>query len=378
MNFHLSDEQTLIQNTAREYAQKKIEAIAFDIDRSNEIPAHIFPEMGELGLLGLGYPEACGGADAGFLAFVLSQEQIARASSGVAMVASVNNLGLSAIFNRGSDAQKSHWMPECCKGTRLASFAFTEPNTGSDPKMLASTVVRKGNKFVLNGCKRFISLADHKGPMVVFAADEEAGNPSAFIVDKFCSGYQLDESWDKIGNRGCHAFDVYFKDVELDEAQLLGKRGDGFPILLENIAYGKMGMSAEALGHAAEAVDLSIKYAKEKTNRDKPISRFESMQMRIASMAIRVEAMRGLVYRLGFLADNRTSANKFAVDAAMTKEYVAEALVDIAREAVQVHGSYGVMRDFKVEMIYRDSIICEIIEGTKDLQRRITAGYLLR
>ena len=376
MDFNLTDEQKLIQQTAREFAEKNIEPIAFQIDRENEIPPEIMTGLGKLGILGLCYPEACGGSGAGFLAFVLAIEQIAKGSSGVGMTCSVNNLGMSAIFNRGTEEQKKKWMPACCAGANLASFAFTEPNTGSDPKMLASAVKKTGGKYILNGCKRFISLADHKGPMIVFAADEEAGNPSAFIVDKFCPGYQLDESWDKIGNRGCHAYDVYFKDVELAEDQLLGKRGEGFNILLENIAYGKMGMSAEALGHAQEALDLSIKYAKEKTNRDKPISRFESMQMRIASMAIKVEAMRWMAYRLGFLADQKS--RRFAVEAAMTKEYMAEALVDVAREAVQAHGSYGVMRDFKVEMIYRDSIICEIVEGTKDLQRRIAAGYLLR
>jgi alkylation response protein AidB-like acyl-CoA dehydrogenase len=376
MDFSLADEQKLIQQTAREFAEKHIEPIAFQIDRENEIPGEVVSGLGELGLLGLCYPESCGGSGAGFLAFVLANEQIARASSGVGMLCSVNNLGLAAIFNRGTQEQKEAWMPDCCSGEKLASFAFTEPNTGSDPKMLATNLKRKGETFILNGCKRFISLSDYKGPMVVFAADEEAQNPTAVIVDKFCPGYQLDESWHKIGNRGCHAFDVYFNDIEIAPSQVLGERGQGFNILLENIAYGKMGMSAEALGHAQEALDLSLKYAREKTNRDKPISRFESMQMRLATMAIKVEAMRWLVYRLGFQADQRS--RRFAVEAAMTKEYVAETLVDVAREAVQAHGSYGVMRDFKVEMIYRDSIICEIIEGTKDLQRRITAGYLLR
>jgi alkylation response protein AidB-like acyl-CoA dehydrogenase len=376
MDFNLTDEQKLIQQTAHEFANTHIEPIAFQIDRENEIPPEILTGLGELGILGLCYPEAYGGSGAGFLAFVLANEQIAKASSGVGMVCSVNNLGMSAIYNRGTEEQKKQWMPACCAGAHMASFAFTEPNTGSDPKMLATAVTRQGDKYILNGCKRFISLADYKGPMIVFAADAEAENPSAFIVDKFCPGYQLDESWDKIGNRGCHAYDVYFKDVELTADQLLGKRGEGFNILLENIAYGKMGMSAEALGHAQEALDLSIKYAREKTNRDKPIARFESMQMRIAAMGIKVEAMRWLTYHLGFQADQKS--RRFAVEAAMTKEYMAEALVDVAREAVQAHGSYGVMRDFKVEMIFRDAIICEIIEGTKDLQRRIAAGYLLR
>lgn len=378
MDFYLSDEQALIQKTAKEFAEKYIEPIAFQIDRENKIPDSVITGLGELGLLGLAYPESYGGSDAGFLCYVLSQEQLAKASSGVGMLVSVSNLGLCAIYNRGTEAQKKQWMPEACTGKKLGSFAFTEPGTGSDPKMLTTTAKRKGNSFIINGCKRFITHADYPGPMVVFAQDEEAGAPSAFIVDKFCKGYKLDESWDKIGNRGCHAYDVYFDDVEVDEAQVLGKRGDGFPILLENIAYGKLGLSAECLGHCVEALELSIKYAKEKTNRDLPISRFESMQVRLASMAIRVEAVRGLVYRLGFLADKRIGAGKFATEAALTKEYATSAFADLAREAVQVHGSYGVMRDFKVEMLYRDSIIGEIIEGTKDLQRRIVAGSILR
>ena len=376
MNFNLTDEQQLIQQTAHEYAEKHIEPIALQIDKENEVDHEIIKGLGELGLLGLCYPEEVGGSGAGFLAFVLANEQIAMASSGVGMICSVNNLGMSAIYNRGTDAQKKEWMPKCCTGENLASFAFTEPNTGSDPKMLSTNVKRKGDKYILNGCKRFISLADYHGPMVVFAADEEAGYPTAFIVPKFCKGYQLDESWDKIGNRGCHAYDVYFNDVELDESHVLGERGKGFNILVENISYGKMGMSSEALGHAQEALNLSIKYSKEKTNRDQPIARFESVQMRLAAMACKVNAMRWVVYRLGFLADQKVK--NFPIEAATCKDYVAETLMDIAREAVQAHGSYGVMRDFKIEMIFRDAIICEIIEGARDLQRLIISSSLLR
>ena len=213
--------------------------------------------------------------------------------------------------------------------------------------------------------------------MVVFARDDEAGRPTAVVIDKFCDGYTLGESWNKTGVRGCHACDVLFRDIVLEESDILGSRGQGFNILLENIAFGKMGFCAESVGSSQECLDQSILYARTKTNRNLPIARFESMQLRLSDMAVKVEAARWLTYRLGYLADHRDGSFSFAAEAALTKRFVAEAFVDVAREAVQAHGSYGVIADFRVEMAYRDAIVGEIVEGTKDLQRRIIAGNLL-
>ncbi len=307
MDFSFSEEQELIRVTAKEFSEKRLAPIAFQIDHENQVPNNIFQELGELDLIGLPFQESFGGTGAGYLSHVMAQEYIARGSSGVGMCLSVNTLGLSAINNHGNEKQKLRWITDCCKGLKLASFAFTEPDTGSDPKMLSTTLKRKDNHFILNGSKRFISLSDYPGPMVVFAADEEVGRPTAVIIDKLCPGYELGENWEKIGLRGCHAYDVFFKDIRIDEDQILGERGKGFDILLENIAYGKLGFCAESLGHCTEALEQSILYAKTKTNRDKPISRFESMQLRLADMATKLEAIRWITYHLGYEADHRKS-----------------------------------------------------------------------
>ena len=232
--------------------------------------------------------------------------------------------------------------------------------------------------YVINGTKRFISAADHKGPMVVFATDDESGFPSAFIVEKFCPGYSLSEPWDKSGMRGGHLYDVYFKDVRVPASSLLGKKGMGYPILQAGISYGKIGVSTGALGGIQAALEESLKYAKGKMHRDQPIAKFPSIQRMIADLAIKAEAARWLTYRLAYLADTLRDPVLFAKEAALTKTFVTETATEAARLAVHVHGSYGVMKDYKVERIYRDSVIGEVVEGVNDMQRMIVAGILLK
>ncbi len=378
MEFKLTKEQELIQKAAREFAEKRIEPIAAQIDRENEVPAEILREMGELGFFGIPFPEEYGGSGAGYLNYALVVEQIARISGGVAMTFSVSMLGMNAINIFGTPEQKRQWLPPACAGKQIASFAFTEPATGSDPKMITTKARQDGEGFVINGTKRFISAADHKGPMVVFATDGESGFPSAFIVEKFCPGYSLSEPWDKSGMRGGHLYDVYFKDVRLPASSLLGKMGMGYPILQAGISYGKIGVSTGALGGIQAALEESLKYAKEKMHRDKPIAKFPSIQRMIADLAIKAEAARWLCYRLAYLADTVNDPVLFAKEAALTKAFATETATEAARLAVHIHGSYGVMKEYKVERIYRDSIIGEIVEGVNDMQRMIVAGALLR
>ncbi|NPV90594.1 MAG: acyl-CoA dehydrogenase [Firmicutes bacterium] len=378
MEFKLSKEQELIQKAAREYAEKRIEPIAFQIDRDNEIPREIYLELGELELMGIPFAEEYGGAGAGYMSYALVAEQLARCSSGVSLAFSVNMLGLGAINIFGTPEQKKQWLPPCCAGKKVASFAFTEPATGSDPKMITTTAKRDGDEYVINGTKRFISAADMEGPMVVFATDDESGAPTGFVVDKFCPGYSLSEPWEKSGMRGGHTYDVYFKDVRVPAANLIGEKGKGYPILQAGISYGKIGVSSTSLGGIQRALEESIKYAKEKIHRDKPIAKFPTIQRMVADIAIKVEAARWMTYRLAYLADNMKNSVLFAKESALTKTFVTETAVDVARLAVQLHGSYGVMKDYVVERIYRDVVIGEIVEGVNDMQRMIVAAILLR
>jgi alkylation response protein AidB-like acyl-CoA dehydrogenase len=377
MDFKLSKEQLLIQSTAREFAEKYLEPIAERIDRENHIPEDIIKKLAEYDFFALPYEEKYGGAGAGYDGYVLVMEQLSRVCKPVASIISVNTLGLGAITRFGNEAQKEKYIGPCCKGEWLASFAFTEPGTGSDPKQITTTAVKDGDHFVLNGTKRFISNATFEGPMVLFARDQESGKPTAFIVEKFCEGYSVSEPWNKVGLHGQILTDVYLKEVRVPAENLLGKLGHGYPILQYGIGFGKIGMAACALGGMASALEESLKYAKEKTHRDGVIAKFPTIQVKLADLAISLEAARWLTYRLGCMANDIQDEIEFIKTAALTKTFVTEAAWLASRLAVDVHGSYGLMEDYKVTRSYRDAITGPIVEGVTDMQKMIIAGILL-
>ncbi len=377
MEFSLNKEQLLIQKIAQEFAEKYLEPLADTIDRENKTPEEIMKGLAELDLFGLPFKEEYGGAEAGYDCYVLAMEQLGKVSSGPAIAISVNCLGLGAIDKFGTEEQKMKYMPKACKGEYMASFAFTEPVTGSDPKQITSTAVKKGNHYIINGTKRFITNANYPGPMVLFAADSESGKPTAFIVDKFCEGYSVSKPWEKIGYHGGELLDVYFKDVQVPSENILGKAGGGFPVLTYGIAFGKVGISSIALGGILACYEEAVKYAKEKTHRGEPIAKFQAIQLRIADLAMKYESCRWLTYRLGYLANDAKNQAVFAKEAALTKTFVCETFADAVRIAVDVHGSYGLMADYKVSRLYRDAIMGPQVEGVADMQKMIVAGIVL-
>jgi len=305
-------------------------------------------------------------------------EQIARVSPGASMIMSVNSLGLGAIYTYGTKEQKEKYLVPGFEGKKLASFAFTEPGTGSDPRQVTTTAVKDGDSYVINGTKRFISNANFPGPIVVFARESESEEITGFIVDKFCEGYSISEPWDKIGLKGNRIVDVYFKNVRIPAQNMFGKVGKGFNILLSGIAYGKIGISSTYLGITLRAYEEAVKYATEKTHRGQAIAKFQAIQLRVGELAIKLEAARWLTYRLGCLANDVKDPMQFAKEAALTKSFVCENAVDVARIAVDVHGSYGVMEDYTIQRLYRDAIIGPQIEGVGDMQKMIVAGSALR
>ncbi len=377
MDFNLSKEQLLIQRMARDFAEKYIEPVAEQIDRENKIPEDILKGLAELDLFGIPFPEEYGGADGGYDGYVLAMEQIGKVSGGIAMTLSAHSLALSALSVFGTEEQKQKYMVPGCKGTDILSFAFTEPATGSDPKQITTTAVKDGDHYIINGTKRFISNANWPGAMILFATDDESGRPSGFIVDKNCEGYSISEPWDKMGMHGGMLLDVYMKDVKVPAENLLAGPGMGYPILQLGISYGKVGVSSTALGGMVAAFEEGLKYAKEKMHRDKPISRFQSIQLKIADMAIKCEAARWLTYRLGYLANDVKDPRQFAKEAALTKTFVCETAVEVTRLAMDIHGSYGLMNDYKVSRMWRDVIIGPQIEGVADMQKMIVAGLTL-
>jgi Acyl-CoA dehydrogenases len=377
MDFTLTKEQALIQKMARDYADTYIAPLAEQIEHENQVPAEILQGLAELDLFGMAMPEAYGGAAAGYDTYVVAMEQIARVSSGPAVIISAHCLGLSAINNFGTEAQKQKYMPPACRGEHITSFAFTEPGTGSDPKQITTTAVREGDSYIINGTKRFITNSSYPGAMVLFARDDHSGKPTAFIVDKFCEGYSVSEPWKKTGWHGGPLCDVYLQDVKIPAENLLGEMGNGYPVLQYGIAFGKIGMNSAALGATLGALEESLKYAKEKTHRGAPIAKFQAIQLKIADIAMKYEVSRWIAYRLGSLANNPKSHADFAREAALAKVIVAENAVAATQLAIDIHGSYGLMEDYKVARLYRDAIMGPQVEGVIDMQKLIVAGAIL-
>ncbi|HHV76397.1 MAG TPA: acyl-CoA dehydrogenase [Syntrophothermus lipocalidus] len=377
MDFTLTKEQLLIQKMARDYAEQEIEPLVQRIESENAVPKEIIEGLAELDLFGMPMPEAYGGAGAGYDTYVIALEQIARVSCGTAMIISAHTLGLGAINNFGTEEQKQKYMPKCCRGEHIASFAFTEPGTGSDPKQITTTAVRDGNVFVINGTKRFISNGTYPGPVVLFARDQENGKITAFIVEKFCEGYSVSKPWEKVGWHGGDLVDIYLKNVRIPAENVLGERGYGYPILQYGIAFGKIGMNAIALGTLLAAYEEAVTYAKEKTHRGEPIAKFQTIQLRIADIAMKYEASRWVAYRLGYLANQTKDYADFAREAAMAKVIVAENAFSATRTALDIHGSYGLMNDYKISRLYRDAVMGPQIEGVIDMQKIIVAGSIL-
>ncbi|MCR4400461.1 MAG: acyl-CoA dehydrogenase family protein, partial [Syntrophomonadaceae bacterium] len=304
--------------------------------------------------------------------------QIARVSCGPAVIISAHSLGLGAINKFGTDEQKRKYMPPACRGEHICSFAFTEPGTGSDPKQITTVAVKDGDSYVINGTKRFITNSNYPGPMVTFARDSETGHPTAFIVEKFCPGYSVSEPWDKLGWHGGPLCDVYLQDVRVPAANVLGVMGNGYPVLQHGIAYGKIGMNGVALGTCLAAYEEGVRYAKEKLHRGTPIAKFQAIQLRVAELAMRYEASRWLAYRLGCLANTATPAGDFEKEAALSKVVIAENAAAAARIAIDIHGSYGIMNDYKVARLYRDAVMGPQVEGVIDMQKIIVAASILR
>lgn len=377
MDFSLSKEQRMIQNMAREFSEKNILPAAQQIEKENKIPEEILKGLGELGLFGIAYPEEYGGGGAGYEGYVLSMEQIGKVCGGVAMTISGHCMTLSTIMAFGTEEQKKKYMTPACLGEQILSVAFTEPGTGSDPKQLTTTAVKKGDKYIINGTKRFITNANWPGSIMVFAVDSETKKPTAFMLDKWCEGYSISEQWDKIGMHGGMLLDVYLKDVVVPAENILAGPGMGYPILQLGISYGKVGVCSITLGAMLSAYEEAMKYAQEKMHRDKPIAKFQATQLRLANIALKYEASKWMTYRLGWMANNVKDPIQFAKEAALTKTFVAETVIDVVKDAMAIHGSYGLINDYKIAQLWRDAIIAPQIEGVTDVQKTIAASIML-
>jgi butyryl-CoA dehydrogenase len=379
MDFALTDEQQLIRDAVREFAETEVTPIAAELDRDHRFPSELLPKLAEMNLMGMPYPEKEGGAGADYVSYVIAIEEISRACASTGIIMSAHtSLATWPIFKFGTEAQKDQYLQDMASGRRLGAFALTEPGAGTDAGAGTATATLRADGYALNGSKMFITNAPFADVYVVFAkTDPERGTRgmSAFIVEKDTPGFSVGEAEHKLGIRGSSTPPIYFADCRIGKEALLGGEGDGFKIAMQTLDGGRIGVSAQALGIAQAALDAAIAYAKERVQFGKPIASLQAIQWMIADMALEVDAARLLVYRAASCVDN---GRPYSTEGAMAKLFASEIATRVAGKAIQIHGGYGYTESYPVERNYRDAKITELYEGTSEVQRMVIARSALR
>jgi butyryl-CoA dehydrogenase len=379
MDFELTDEQQLIREAVREFAATEVAPIAGELDRDHRFPYELMPKMAELNIMGMPFPEKFGGAGADEVSYVLAVEEISRACASTGCILSAHtSLATWPVFKFGTDAQKERYLQDLASGRQLGAFALTEPGAGTDAGSGTTTATLKGDSYVLNGSKIFITNAPFAEVYIVFAKTDPAQGTrgmSAFIVEKDTPGFSVGEAEHKLGIRGSSTPPLYFADCRIPKDALLGGEGDGFKIAMQTLDGGRIGIAAQALGIAQAALDAATAYAKERVQFGKPIATLQAIQWMIADMATAVDAARLLVYRAAWCVDN---GRPYGTEGAMAKLFASEAATRVADRAIQIHGGYGYTESYPVERNYRDAKITEIYEGTSEVQRMVIARSYLR
>ena len=373
----LSEEQRLIQDTARAFASDRLSPNAAAWDRESRFPAEAIAEMGKVGLMGIQVPEAYGGSDAGMTALAVALEEIAAGDGATSTIASVHNgLGMMPILQYGSDDQKNHWLPKIATGECLTAFALTEPHVGSDAGAIKAKAERRGNGWRLSGTKQFVTSGSTARLMVTFAVTDPAAGKkgiSAFLVQTDTPGYTVARKETKLGQKASDTCQIIFDDMDLPADALLGAEGQGYRIALSNLEGGRIGIAAQAVGMARAAFDAALAYAKEREAFGKKIGEHQAVSFRLADMATAIEAARLMYLNAAGMRDNGRPCLK---EASMAKLFASEMAEKVCSDAIQIHGGYGYVDDFPVERIYRDVRVCQIYEGTSDIQRLVIGRAL--
>ena len=379
MNFDLTDDEKLIRDTAREFAQKELKPIAAQIDKDHKIPDEIVAKMGELGLLGTYVPEEYGGAGTSFMAYVLVVEEISKvcASSGV-MISAHTSLCINPILAFGTEEQKKKYLPKLCSGERIGCILLTEPDAGSDAANVQTTVEEKDDHYLVNGNKIFVTNGGFRGIGILFATHDKSlrhKGIDAFILDLETEGVELLRNEDKLGIRGTYTTAFGLDNVKIPKENLLGKKGEGFKIAMDTLDGGRVGIAAQALGIAEGAFERALEYSQERKQFGKPISAFQAIQFKLADMKMRIEQARWVTYYAGWLKDAKRN---FILESSIAKAAASEAATFVTKEALQVYGGYGYITEYEMERYYRDAKITEIYEGTNEIQRIVISKMLMK
>jgi len=381
MNFELTEEQNLIREMVREFAEKEIAPSASERDEEERFDRELmFDKLGELGLTGIVFPEEYGGAGADYISYAIAVEELSRvcASTGVTLCAHLS-LCANPIYLFGTEEQKQQYLTPLASGEKMGAFGLTEASAGSDAGGTKTTAVLDGDDYVLNGSKIFITNAGDAETYVVLArTDKEAKKHrgiSAFIVEKGTPGFTFGKKEKKMGIRSSPTMEIVFDHCRVPVKNLLGEEGEGFKIAMKTLDTGRIGVAAQAVGIAQGALDEALQYAKERKQFDTPIANFQGVQFQLADMATEIEASRLLIYNAAYRASAKLSCS---VESAMAKLFASETAMKVTTQAVQILGGYGYTRDFPVERMMRDAKITTIYEGTSEIQRVVIGTAITR
>ena len=379
MDYLLTDEQKMVKALAHKIAEEKIRPVAAKYDQSEEYPWDVIKVIAEADLFGLFIPEEYGGMGANVLNLCLATEEFSRACGGIAVCYAASALGTFPIVLFGNEEQKKKYLPDLAKGKKVAAFAITEPEAGSDASAIKTTAKKEGNHYILNGLKHFITNGgDAETYVVIVMTDKNKGarGASAFIVEKGTHGFTFGKKEEKFGIRASSTRELIFTDCKVPAENLLAREGMGFIVTMKTFDMSRPGVAAQALGIAQGALELAVKYAKERHQFERSISSFQGIQWMLADMATEVEAARALVYATARMVD--AGIKDVAKASAMSKLYASDVAMKVAVDALQIFGGYGYMRDYPIEKYVRDAKITQIYEGTNQVQRNIIALQLIK
>ena len=379
MNFELNDNQKMIAQMVRDFAEKEIRPHFMEWDETQEFPVHVFKKLGELGLMGVFIPEEYGGSGFGYFEYITVVSEIAKVCGSIGLsVAAHNSLCTGHIYYHGSEEQKKKYLPKLASAEWIGAWGLTETGTGSDAGGMNTTAVLDGDHWVLNGSKNFITHGKSGDVAVVIARTGEKGasnGTSAFIVEKGTPGFTAGKKENKMGMRASETCELIFNDCRIPKENLIGVQGEGFKQAMQILDGGRISIGALSLGIAKGAYEAAVKYSKEREQFGQPISKFQAIAFKLADMATEIEAAELLLYQAAFLKNNKKNLTK---ESAIAKYYASEVACRTANEAVQIFGGYGYTKDFPVEKFYRDAKLCTIGEGTSEIQKLVISREILK
>jgi len=379
MDFQFDKQHQLLKRLYDEFAQTEVKPLAKEVDEAERFPAETVAKMAHIGMIGIPFPKEYGGSGGDNLAYIMAVEALSKVCATTGVILSAHtSLCAGPIWEYGTEEQRRKYLVPLASGQKLGAFALTEPNAGSDAASQQTTAVKKGDHWLLNGSKIFITNAGYADIFVVMAMTNRAAGTrgiSAFVVEKGTPGFSIGKHEKKMGIRGSSTCELIFENVELPLENLLGKEGGGFGLAMKTLDGGRIGIAAQAVGIAQGAIDETVAYVKERKQFGKSIASFQNTQFRLADMQTKTDAARLLVYRAACSKDAKLP---YSTEAAMAKLFASETAMSVTTEAVQLFGGYGYTREYPVERMMRDAKITEIYEGTSEVQRMVISGAMLK